>query len=55
MSRDRRGAASILMVAMLGVFLVMAAITLDYAYIQLIRTELRAATDASAKAGAEAL
>jgi hypothetical protein len=43
------------MVAMLGVFLVMAAITVDYAYIQLIRTELRAATDASAKAGAEAL
>ncbi|MCU0718936.1 MAG: VWA domain-containing protein [Pirellula sp.] len=54
-SRDRRGAAAILMVAMLGVFLVMAAITIDYAYIQLVRTELRAATDASAKAGAEAL
>jgi Flp pilus assembly protein TadG len=55
MSRDRRGAAAILMVAMLGVFLVMAAVTVDYAYIQLVRTELRAATDASAKAGAEAL
>ena len=54
-SHDRRGAAAILMVAMLGVFLVMAAITVDYAYIQLVRTELRAATDASAKAGAEAL
>ncbi|XZE20179.1 vWA domain-containing protein [Pirellulaceae bacterium SH449] len=52
---DRTGAAAILMVAMLGVFLVLAAVTVDYAYIQLIRTELRAATDASAKAGAEAL
>lgn len=53
--KDRTGAAAILMVAMLGVFLVLAAVTVDYAYIQLIRTELRAATDASAKAGAEAL
>jgi Ca-activated chloride channel homolog len=32
-----------------------AAITVDYAYMQLVRTELRVATDAAAKAGAEAL
>ena len=54
-SKNRLGAAAIMMVAMLGVFLVLAAVTVDYAYIQLVRTELRAATDASAKAGAEAL
>ena len=40
---------------MLVVFVIMAAITIDYSYMQLVRTELRAATDASAKAGAEAL
>ncbi len=51
----RRGAAAILLLAMIGVFMVTAGVTVDYAYIQLVRTELRAATDASAKAGAEAL
>ena len=51
----RRGAALILILVMLAVILVMAAITIDFAYIQLVRTEMRSATDAAAKAGAEAL
>jgi Flp pilus assembly protein TadG len=52
---ERRGVAAILIVAMLFVFIVTAALTVDIAYMQLIRTELRACTDAAAKAGAEAL
>jgi Ca-activated chloride channel homolog len=52
---DRRGAAAMLLTVMMFVFIVTAAITVDYAYMQLVRTELRAATDAAAKAGAEAL
>ncbi len=40
---------------MMFVFIVTAAFTVDYAYMQLVRTELRSATDAAAKAGAEAL
>lgn len=52
---QRNGVAAILIVAMLFVFIVTAALTVDIAYMQLIRTELRASTDAAAKAGAEAL
>ena len=51
----RRGVAAILIVAMLFVFIVTAALTVDIAYMQLIRTELRVSTDAAAKAAAEAL
>lgn len=51
----RRGASAVLIAAMLVVFLIAGAITVDFAYMQLIRTELRTATDAAAKAGAEAL
>jgi Ca-activated chloride channel homolog len=40
---------------MLGVFVIFAAITIDYAYMQMVRSDLRIATDAAAKAGAEAL
>jgi Flp pilus assembly protein TadG len=53
--QHRRGAAHILIAAMLFTFIVITALTVDYAYMQLIRTELRTATDAAAKAGAEAL
>ncbi len=52
---DRRGAMIILIAIMLSVFVVMAAITVDYSYFQLVRTELRSTTDAAARAGAEAL
>ncbi len=53
--RSRRGSAAVLITFMMFVFVVTAAITVDYSYMQLVRTELRAATDAAAKAGAEAL
>lgn len=52
---SRRGAAHVLIAAMLLVFLIAAAMSIDFAYMQLVRTELRTATDAAAKAGAEAL
>lgn len=54
-SASRRGAAHVLIAAMLFTFIVAAAIMVDFSYMQLIRTELRTATDAAAKAGAEAL
>lgn len=53
--QQRRGVSAVLVVAMLFVFIVSAALTVDVAYMQLIRTELRVATDAAAQAGAEAL
>ncbi len=52
---NRRGAAHVLIAAMLLCFLIAAAMSVDFAYMQLVRTELRTATDAAAKAGAEAL
>ena len=52
---NRRGAAHVLIAAMLLCFLITAAMSVDFAYMQLVRTELRTATDAAAKAGAEAL
>lgn len=52
---DRRGAAHALIASMLVVFGITIAFSIDYAYMQLIRTELRTATDAAAKAGAENL
>ncbi len=51
----RKGGAHVLIAAMLFTFIVIAAMTVDIAYMQLIRTELRTATDSAAKAGAEAL
>jgi len=51
----RLGATAILTIALLFSFAIVAAITVDYAYMQMVRTELRVATDAAAKAGAEAL
>jgi Ca-activated chloride channel homolog len=51
----RQGVAFVLITAMLFVFVVSAAFTINYSYMQLVRTELRAATDAAAKAGAETL
>jgi Ca-activated chloride channel homolog len=52
---NRRGAAHVLIAAMMMVFIIAAALTVDVSYMQLIRTELRTATDAAAKAGTEAL
>ena len=51
----RSGVAHILIAVMLFTFVVTAALTVDVAYMYLIRTELRVATDAAAVASAEAL
>lgn len=51
----RRGAMLVLVSALLVVLLAMTLFTVDVAYMQLTRSELRSATDAAAKAGAEAL
>lgn len=53
--KPRDGSAAVLIIAMMFVFVALAAFTVDSGYMQLVRTELRAATDAAAKAGAEAL
>jgi Ca-activated chloride channel homolog len=53
--RIRTGAAHVVITSMMIVFVVTAAITVDFAYMQLVRTELRTSTDAAAKAGAESL
>lgn len=55
LSHGREGAAAIMIISLLFVFVIMAAITIDYSYMQMVRTELRVATDAAAKAGAEVL
>ncbi|MEP3478237.1 MAG: VWA domain-containing protein [Fuerstiella sp.] len=52
---QRKGASAVLVAAMLFVFVICTALTVDVAYMQLIRTELRVATDAAAKAAAETL
>jgi len=51
----RRGAAHALIASMLIAFGMTIAFSIDFAYMQLVRTELRTATDAAAKAGAENL
>jgi Ca-activated chloride channel family protein len=55
MGHRRKGAAFVLILAMLSIFVIVAAITIDFSYMQLVRAEMRAATDAAAKAGAECL
>ena len=52
---QRKGASAVLVATMLFVFVICTALTVDVAYMQLIRTELRVATDAAAKAAAERL
>lgn len=51
----RRGAMLVLISALLVILVAMTLFTVDVAYMQLTRSELRAATDAAAKAGAESL
>lgn len=51
----RRGAMIVLMVFILPVLLIMAAFAVNVAYMELSRTELRAASDFSARAGARTL
>ncbi|ADB19157.1 von Willebrand factor type A [Pirellula staleyi DSM 6068] len=51
----RRGAMLVLIAFLLVVVVCMAAFAIDVSYMQLVRSELRAATDAAAKAGTLAL
>ena len=51
----RRGAVMVFMVAGIVMLLAMVMMSVDVATMQLTRTELRAASDAAAKAGAESL
>lgn len=53
--RARRGAVTVLMTAMIISLLVMGAIAIDIAYLQLANTQLRKTADAAAQAGSEAL
>lgn len=53
--RSRRGAMLILLAAMLVMFFVAVAFSVDIAYMHLVRGELRAATDAATKAASETL
>lgn len=53
--RRRRGAIAILACVLLVILLMAAAVSIDLAYMQLTRSQLRAATDAAARAGGEAL
>lgn len=52
---DRRGAMLVLIAFCLPLCIIMAAFAVDVAYMQLVRTELRTATDAAARAGAKEL
>ena len=52
---NRRGAVLVLVAVISVLLLAMLAFTVDVPYMQMVRTELRIATDAAAKAGAEAL
>lgn len=53
--RRRKGAIALLACVLLVGLLLAAAVSIDLAYIQLTRGQLRAATDAAARAGGEAL
>jgi hypothetical protein len=53
--RQRRGAVLILMAVLFPVLAMMAAFAVDVAWMQLVRTELRTATDAASRAGAKEL
>ncbi|MEM6799665.1 MAG: vWA domain-containing protein [Planctomycetota bacterium] len=52
---NRRGAILVLIAVIMPVFALMAAFAVDVAWMQLVRTELRTATDAAARAGVKTL
>ncbi len=54
-ARNRQGAMLVLICVMLFAFLVTVAFSVDIAYMNLVKSELRSATDAAAKAAAETL
>jgi Ca-activated chloride channel homolog len=53
--QTRRGAMVVLVAVCLPLLIIMAAFAVDVAWMQLVRTELRTATDAAARAGAKEL
>lgn len=53
--RGHRGAMLVLIAISVPLFLIMAAFTVDVAWMQLVRTELRTATDAASRAAAKEL
>ena len=53
--KNRKGAVVAIVVTMMIAFLAASAISIDFAYMQLVQTQLRSATDAAARAGGEAL
>lgn len=53
--RGRRGAMLVMILFMLLAFLVMVVFSVDIAYMQLVRTQLRSSTDAAAKAATDTL
>ncbi len=55
MQERRRGAMAVLIAVCLPIFLIMAAFSIDVAYMELTRTELRIATDAAARAAGRTL
>lgn len=52
---NRAGAIAVLMAITLPLIVIMAAFAIDVAWMQLVRTELRTATDAASRAGAKTL
>ncbi|MEO0529515.1 MAG: VWA domain-containing protein [Planctomycetota bacterium] len=52
---ERNGAILVLIAVLMPVFVLMAAFAVDLAWMQLVRTELRTATDAASRAGAKML
>ncbi|MFT5528108.1 MAG: Ca-activated chloride channel family protein [Pirellulaceae bacterium] len=52
---QRKGSVIALVVTMMIAFIAASAISIDFAYMQLVQTQLRSATDAAARAGGEAL
>ncbi|MGD9632566.1 MAG: pilus assembly protein TadG-related protein [Pirellulales bacterium] len=54
-ARHRRGAMLVFIAVCLPLLIIMAALAVDVAWMQLARTELRTATDAAARAGAKEL
>src|SRR4249919_2295812 len=53
--KSRRGAMMVLIAVCLPLLIIMAAFAIDVAWMQLVRTELRTATDAASRAAAKEL
>ncbi|WP_339743471.1 VWA domain-containing protein [uncultured Rubinisphaera sp.] len=54
-THSRRGAMIVFLAAMMSLFMIAVIFTVDVAYMQMVKTDVRIAADVSAKAGVEAL